>query len=319
MTFLGERVQFARSQQNLTMSELAERIGITQGHLSNIENGKRTPGAGILSNLARELGVREDWLIRGEEPMYVESGKTIDDYSVAGCYLAELTENIDVSDGEYEELLQLLQERLASMKDEVASRLKRRRVESPPRNLSTRGDAFGGNVIQGSFDNVKQVIAGDQINVQKHTSRVINLPPVGSISEAQAKEIHGILVRLGELESLRIGPQGYGAVMNQFKQRYHITSYKNLPVEVYAEAVEYLNKRKKILEKALLREGKNPITKSQFIRDIQTICRRELKWTDPIRRAKMMERFGKASLTDFTMAELEDFRNYVSGLKRRTK
>jgi hypothetical protein len=30
----------------------------------------------------------------------------------------------------------------------------------------------------------------------------------------------------------------------------------------------------------------------------------------------MLERYGKASLTDFTMAEIEDFYNYVLKLKK---
>lgn len=61
---LGQRIKELRTQHNLTVAELAEKIGIDKSTLSRIENGKtQNIGAEQLVNLCREFQVSADFLL----------------------------------------------------------------------------------------------------------------------------------------------------------------------------------------------------------------------------------------------------------------
>ena len=47
----------ARTSQNLTQKELAERTGINQADISKIENGTRNPSLNLLKRLADGMGM----------------------------------------------------------------------------------------------------------------------------------------------------------------------------------------------------------------------------------------------------------------------
>ena len=47
----------ARTSQNLTQKELAERTGINQADISKLENGTRNPSVNLLKRLAEGLGM----------------------------------------------------------------------------------------------------------------------------------------------------------------------------------------------------------------------------------------------------------------------
>jgi Predicted transcriptional regulators len=54
---LGDRIRDLRKEKKLTMHELAERIGITQGHLSQVERDIIEPSLSVIRKIAAELGV----------------------------------------------------------------------------------------------------------------------------------------------------------------------------------------------------------------------------------------------------------------------
>jgi transcriptional regulator with XRE-family HTH domain len=64
----GERIRSAREGLNLKGYELAAKVGVHSGTLSKWEKGKRIPDAASRAKLAAALGVRQEWLIHGEEP-----------------------------------------------------------------------------------------------------------------------------------------------------------------------------------------------------------------------------------------------------------
>ena len=64
---LGDNVQRLRKKNNLTQTELAEKIGISQKHLSDIETGTKFPSAGIIEQLAHELNVQVSILFGGSD------------------------------------------------------------------------------------------------------------------------------------------------------------------------------------------------------------------------------------------------------------
>ena len=61
---LGRHLKLLRVKNNLTMIQTAEVTGVTQGYISQIENGIYTPSAKTLSKLARAYKVAEISLLR---------------------------------------------------------------------------------------------------------------------------------------------------------------------------------------------------------------------------------------------------------------
>ena len=62
---LGARIQSFRKQNKLSQAELAKRVGISASYLNLIEHDKRAVAGKLLSDIARELGLRADQLSRG--------------------------------------------------------------------------------------------------------------------------------------------------------------------------------------------------------------------------------------------------------------
>ncbi len=50
-------IVYARTSQNLTQKELAERTGINQADISKLENGTRNPSVNLLKRLADGMGM----------------------------------------------------------------------------------------------------------------------------------------------------------------------------------------------------------------------------------------------------------------------
>lgn len=64
---LGDILREARKQKNLTLTELAKRIGVTTGYLSNLENNRQEPSLPVLRGLSEELDIPAT-LLFAEEP-----------------------------------------------------------------------------------------------------------------------------------------------------------------------------------------------------------------------------------------------------------
>jgi transcriptional regulator with XRE-family HTH domain len=63
---IGRRIRELRGF-DMTQTEFARRIGITQSHLSALERGDNEPGASVIVAISREFGKSVDWLLTGEE------------------------------------------------------------------------------------------------------------------------------------------------------------------------------------------------------------------------------------------------------------
>ena len=67
-TGLGPRLRVAREQRQLSVRELARRIGCSASLISQIERGVSVPSVGVLYSLAAELDTSLDHLLFGAEP-----------------------------------------------------------------------------------------------------------------------------------------------------------------------------------------------------------------------------------------------------------
>lgn len=60
---IGNRIQYYRTKNNLTQSELAEMIGTTQKHLSRIESGYHKSGLATFVAISQALHISLDSLV----------------------------------------------------------------------------------------------------------------------------------------------------------------------------------------------------------------------------------------------------------------
>lgn len=52
---MGLRIKELRKDKDLTGEQLADMVGVSKGYISEIENGKKTPGAGLMMRFAEAL------------------------------------------------------------------------------------------------------------------------------------------------------------------------------------------------------------------------------------------------------------------------
>lgn len=62
---IGKNIAAERSKAGLTQEELAERLGISTSHLSNIERAQRTISISMLVKICEELAIPLERLLRG--------------------------------------------------------------------------------------------------------------------------------------------------------------------------------------------------------------------------------------------------------------
>ena len=63
MVDIGNKIKELRTEQKMTQSDLAERLGVTKSSISSYENGSRLPSYDILLKIARIFKVSTDILL----------------------------------------------------------------------------------------------------------------------------------------------------------------------------------------------------------------------------------------------------------------
>ncbi|MDY7038248.1 MAG: helix-turn-helix transcriptional regulator, partial [Thermodesulfobacteriota bacterium] len=57
LDFIGKNIRFLRRQYSWTLTELATRVGMSEGPLGRIERGVNAPSASVIYRLAKVFGV----------------------------------------------------------------------------------------------------------------------------------------------------------------------------------------------------------------------------------------------------------------------
>ncbi len=112
---IGSRIKKLRSEKGYSQEYLADRLGVSQATLSNIESGKTKPDIDVVKNVCEELEVAILELIEDRKTVYQENNEQ------AVGYIAD-TQNFYVSDKlieQYEARIKELQERIGELKEEV--------------------------------------------------------------------------------------------------------------------------------------------------------------------------------------------------------
>ncbi len=67
---MNERIKELRRTLELTLKKFGERVGISEGAVSNIEKGKRGVSNQLIKSICREFSVDYIWLTTGEGEMF---------------------------------------------------------------------------------------------------------------------------------------------------------------------------------------------------------------------------------------------------------
>ncbi|MBQ6178696.1 MAG: helix-turn-helix transcriptional regulator [Bacteroidales bacterium] len=73
---MNQRLQQFLNAENLTQTQLAERIGVAKASVSHILAGRNKPGYDFIVNLSRQFpNLNLDWLVNGKGRMYKTTGQ----------------------------------------------------------------------------------------------------------------------------------------------------------------------------------------------------------------------------------------------------
>lgn len=74
---VNDRIKQVRMELSLTQIEFGGKTGISQGHLTSIENGRRAVTEKTLKVICATFNISEDWLRTGEGDMFVENDNVL--------------------------------------------------------------------------------------------------------------------------------------------------------------------------------------------------------------------------------------------------
>lgn len=69
---MNKRIKQLRKGLNLTQKKFGERLGVSEGAVSNIEKEKRNVTDQMFNSVCREFNVNEEWLRTGNGNMFVQ-------------------------------------------------------------------------------------------------------------------------------------------------------------------------------------------------------------------------------------------------------
>jgi len=78
MNNIANRIKMIRNEFGLNQKEFAERLGVTNAHISRMEKGITTPSEALMKLMCKEFEINIEWLKSGTQPMF-ESDYNIDD------------------------------------------------------------------------------------------------------------------------------------------------------------------------------------------------------------------------------------------------
>ena len=70
---LGDNIQRYRKKSELTQTELSEKIGVSQKHLSDIETGTKFPSAVLIEKISKELNATPAQLFGGNDSIEISN------------------------------------------------------------------------------------------------------------------------------------------------------------------------------------------------------------------------------------------------------
>jgi len=72
---IGDRIRDLRHAKGLTGQQLADMLGVSRPHITQVEGGKRGVSVELIQELAQLTGVNANWVLTGEGEMYLKDTK----------------------------------------------------------------------------------------------------------------------------------------------------------------------------------------------------------------------------------------------------
>lgn len=94
LSTIGERLVYLMKDLRLTQSELADKLHLTQPHISALCSGRKPFTDRTISDICREFGVSLAWLETGEGEMYVQRSENERMALMFADVLAEADESV---------------------------------------------------------------------------------------------------------------------------------------------------------------------------------------------------------------------------------
>ena len=75
--YLEERINDIKRELNVNNKQLEERLGLSNGYISDIENGKNKNPSKIITALYEILRISPSWIYSGEGEMFLSTGTAV--------------------------------------------------------------------------------------------------------------------------------------------------------------------------------------------------------------------------------------------------
>ena len=72
----SDQIKMIRKMENLTQAEFAKELGVSTATIASIENDSRDIPKTLIKKLVKEKNINANWLITGEEPVFLENKET---------------------------------------------------------------------------------------------------------------------------------------------------------------------------------------------------------------------------------------------------
>lgn len=72
---MHNRIRFLRETLGLSQFSFGDKVGAKQNTVSSWESGRIVPNRTTIRSICQTFGVREEWLLTGEEPMMIQRPK----------------------------------------------------------------------------------------------------------------------------------------------------------------------------------------------------------------------------------------------------
>lgn len=169
------------------------------------------------------------------------------------------------------------------------------RGRAKPATFSVRG---AGNVVAGRDIHIKT----ERI---VHRTRVVVTPGVGVVDAGQKARLKELIDRWVALDRLvsRKQPISWASAWSALNKKMRVNSYHELPSEMFLVAVKFIEQHIARLNRTPTARKRSPTWRASRVRAIQARCSQ--KGIQEWRCRFMVERFGKASITDMDNDELE--------------
>lgn len=114
MNMIGIRIKQRRKELHLTQMQIKDKVGISSGNMSDLENGNATPSASTLILLSQVLMCSVDWILTGKTRCYENSDSRIAEIEKMFYELEEFDKN---------EVLQIVKMKYSRVKGDEKSYL----------------------------------------------------------------------------------------------------------------------------------------------------------------------------------------------------